>query len=325
MNRLYGCDLSRGTIHDFKCATAKYYSITKENILTKIVAGKLVHVDETHANIKGHGAYVWVLTNLEEVAYILTESREGEFIQKLLKEFRGVLVSDFYSAYDAINCPQQKCLIHLMRDLNDEILKNPFDTEMKSIVGGFAKLLKPMIDTIDRCGLRKASLGKHLIHVERFYEFLDGYDIKSETAFKCRQRFKKNRDTLFTFLHYDGIPWNNNNAEHAIKAFARLRDVIAGSSSKKGVEEYLTLLTVSQTCEYRGLDFLDFLRSGERNIETYSGQRREHSSKAMDVPSGRSEGVQFKVMRRTLSIRRIDGGSADGDDETQRRGVFGIS
>src|SRR5271167_4049014 len=30
-------------------------------------------------------------------------------------------------------------------------------------------------------------------------------------------------------------------------------------------------------------------------------------------------------MRSTLSIRRIDGGSADGDDETQRRGVFGIS
>jgi predicted nucleotidyltransferase len=37
------------------------------------------------------------------------------------------------------------------------------------------------------------------------------------------------------------------------------------------------------------------------------------------------EGVRFKVMRSTLSIRRIDGGSAGGDDETQRRGVFGIS
>jgi hypothetical protein len=41
----------------------------------------------------------------------LAESREGEIIQDLLKGFRGVLVSDFYTAYDAINCPQQKCLI----------------------------------------------------------------------------------------------------------------------------------------------------------------------------------------------------------------------
>jgi hypothetical protein len=34
--------------------------------------------------------------------------------------------------------------------------------------------------------------------------------------------------------------------------------------------------------------------------------------------------LRFKVMRSTLSIRRIDGGPADGDDGTQRRGVFGI-
>jgi hypothetical protein len=25
---------------------------------------------------------------------------------------------------------------------------------------------------------------------------------------------------MFTFLDFDDIPWNNNNAEHAIKAFA---------------------------------------------------------------------------------------------------------
>ncbi|MGB6396515.1 MAG: hypothetical protein WBF73_12620, partial [Bradyrhizobium sp.] len=51
--------------------------------------------------------------------------------------------SDFYAAYDSIECPQQKCLIHLMRDLNDEILKNPFDQEAKLIALRFAALLKP--------------------------------------------------------------------------------------------------------------------------------------------------------------------------------------
>jgi hypothetical protein len=56
-------------------------------------------------------------------------------------------------------------------------------------------------------------------------------------------------------LNYDGVPWNNNNAEHAIKAFGRLRQVISGTSTKKGVEEYLTLLSVSETCEFSGIDF----------------------------------------------------------------------
>jgi len=55
--------------------------------------------------------------------YLYKPTREGEFLRELLKSFHGVLVSDFYSAYDAIECPQQKCLIHLIRDINQELLR----------------------------------------------------------------------------------------------------------------------------------------------------------------------------------------------------------
>ena len=49
----------------------------------------------------------------------------------MLRNFKGVLVSDFYAAYDAIDCPQQKCLIYFIRDLNDDLLKNPYDDGVK--------------------------------------------------------------------------------------------------------------------------------------------------------------------------------------------------
>ena len=104
-----------------------------------------------------------------------------------------------------------------------------------------------------------------------FLGFLETSEFRSEAALKCKQRFEKNRDTLFTFLRYDGVP--GNNAEHAIKVFARLRDVISGTSSKKGVDEYLTLLSVAETCEYRGLDFLKFLRPGEQDIDAFGKPR----------------------------------------------------
>lgn len=187
-------------------------------------------------------------------------------------------MSDFCAAYDAIECRQQKCLIHLMRDLNDEILNNPFDEEMKSIVSSFGALLKPIIETIDQRGLKKYFLRKHMAKVEKFYRFLDGSDFKSEAASKCKQRFVKNRDKLFTFLRCDGAPWNNNNAGHAIKAFARLRHVISGTSTKKGVDENLTLLSVAETCEHQGLDFLNFLRSGEEVLQTFADRSRRHRS-----------------------------------------------
>ncbi len=124
---------------------------------------------------------------------------------------------------------------------------------------------------------------KHLASVEKFYQFLDESDLKSETALKFKQRFDRNRDTLFTFLRHDGVPWNNNNAEHAIKAFARLRDVLSGTSTKKGIDEYLTLLSVAETCEYQGLDFLGFLRSGEKDVETFArGRRRYRRQKTVE-------------------------------------------
>jgi hypothetical protein len=81
----------------------------------------------------------------------------------MLKNFSGVLVSDFYAVYDSIECPQQKCLIHFIRDLNEELLKHPYDDGLKQLGGDFAGLLKPMVETVDRHGLKKYFLGKHRI------------------------------------------------------------------------------------------------------------------------------------------------------------------
>jgi hypothetical protein len=99
----------------------------------------------------------------------------------------------------------------------------------------------------------------------RFHEVFLG----NQDEIWSKQYNGKVRNKLFTFLDYDGIPWNNNNAEHAIKAFASLRKVIGGVSTEKGIREYLTLLSVCETCKYKGVSFLEFLRSGESDIDVF--------------------------------------------------------
>jgi len=131
-----------------------------------------------------------------------------------------------------------------------------------------------MVETIDRYGLKSHFLRKHIRDVDRFYKGLSRCAFQTEAAVKFKERIEKNRDKLFTFLSHDGVPWNNNNAEHAIKAFAMLRHVIGGITSEKGIRDYLVLLSICQTCKYRGLDFLDFLRSGEKDIEVFAETRR---------------------------------------------------
>jgi predicted RecB family nuclease len=288
LNQLFDFRLGHSAVNRQKERAAQFYEGTYEEILNKIVTGKLIHADETKISIEGKEAFVWVFTNLEEVAYYYTKTRESDFLHELLLEFRGVLVSDFYTAYDSMNCPQQKCLIHFLRDLNDDLLKQPFNEELKELVRDFAMLLKPMIETIDRFGLKAHFLRKHKVFVELFYKELSKRDYQSEIAIYYKKRFEKNRDKLFTFLDYDNVPWNNNNAEHAIKAFAALRKGIGGTSTEKGIREYLTLLSICETCKYKGVSFLGFLRSGEKDINVFI-KKGARVSKESSFPSRLSE------------------------------------
>ena len=65
------------------------------------------------------------------------------------------------------------------------------------------------------------------------------------------------------------VSWNNTCAEHAIKKFARFREEAAQSVKEEGLKEYLVLLSIYETCRYRGLSFFKFLRSKELDLETY--------------------------------------------------------
>jgi hypothetical protein len=59
-------------------------------------------------------------------------------------------------------------------------------------------------------------------------------------------------------------------AEHAIKAFASLRRVIDGTTTEKGLRDFLVLLSLCETCKYKNVDFLDFLRSGSKDIDDFA-------------------------------------------------------
>jgi hypothetical protein len=160
-----------------------------------------------------------------------------------------------------------------MRDINDDLYKQPFNDEMKEIGTQFGEVLRPIIESVDRFGLKARYLRKHQPAVNKFYQTLSRRDYQTEVAAGYVRRFEKNRDRLFTFLDHDGIPWNNNNAEHAIKAFVRLRNVIGGTSTAKGLREYLVLLSVCETCKCKGVSFLDFLLSEEASVDAFISKR----------------------------------------------------
>jgi hypothetical protein len=140
------------------------------------------------------------------VVYIYNDTREGDMIWSILENFRGVLVSGFYSVYDSIDCPQQKCLIHLIRDINDDLHKHPFDEDLGKIAQAFAGLLQPMIRTIDKRGLNKRFLSRYQGQIEKYYSWIRKAQFASEVSAGYQRRFSKYRN----FEHLRGLQAERN-------------------------------------------------------------------------------------------------------------------
>ena len=288
IEEVFGIRLSRSEVHMLKSLMALYYQTTYSNLLTGILAGNLLHVDETEVKLRFGKGYVWVFTNLEEVVFMYRPNREGEFLTNLLKGFKGVLVSDFYSAYDSLDCPQQKCLIHLIRDMNQELLNNPYDSEVQLITQPFGILLRAIVGTVDEHGLKKTHLQRHRREIAHFFQELSGQSFRSEAAESLRERLLKYKNKLFTFIDYDGVPWNNNNAENSIKRFAYYRENTVGNLIETGLNDYLVLLSICQTCRYKGVSFLKFLLSRGTDVDVYcQGKHKRQQSTDIEIyPEG---------------------------------------
>jgi predicted RecB family nuclease len=276
---LFGLRISHVYIHMIKAMLVAYYRPTTNSLMQRLLAGNVIHVDETEISLRYGKGYVWTLTNMEEVVYLYRPNREVGFLKKLLADFKGVLVSDYYGGYDGMACPQQKCLIHLIRDMNSDLRKNPFDDELKLLLSDFGTLLRGIVETIDRHGLAQNWLAKHKPEAMSFLDRLAVQEFCSQVAQGYKERFAKYRDRLFTFLDHTGVPWNNNNAEHAIKQFAHYREMADGAMVESGLNDYLALLSICVTCKYKGVNFLRFLASRERDIDAFVDHGRVASRK----------------------------------------------
>jgi hypothetical protein len=270
---LFGVGMSHSTPVNFLKSMAGYYAPTEQALLQAIRTSAFVHVDETRINIQGIDHYVWVFTDGKHVIFRMTDTREADIVCELLRGYQGVLVSDFYPGYDGVPCRQQKCLVHLIGDINDDLWKAPFDRELEAFALAVRDLLVPILQAVDRYGLKAWHLRRFERGVERFYgKHITGKEYASELTAKYQKRFQRYRESLFTFLRQDGIPWNNNMAERAIRQLAVQRK-ISGSFFKRAASDYLLLLGIAQTCRFQGKPFLKFVLSKAKDVDGFRRSR----------------------------------------------------
>ena len=87
-----------------------------------------------------------------------------------------------------------------------------------------------------------------------------------------QKRFDRYRDSMSTFLAQDGIPWENNMAERAIRHLTVQRN-ISGSFFKRSAGHYLLMLAIAQTCRFQEKSFLKFLLSRVTDVDLFRRTR----------------------------------------------------
>jgi len=267
--------VSLGFIPDSIQELGHYYAETEKTIMQRLLQSSFVHADETRISIQGVNQYVWVFTDGNYVIFKLTETREPTIVHELLEKYVGTLISDFYPGYDSAPCKQQKCWVHLIRNLNDDLLESPFDTELEFFALEVKNLIIPIMEAVQKYGLKKRNLYKFKQDIDRFYQrIINDKPYKYDLTKKYQKLFVRYHDSLFTFLEQDGMPWHNNTAERAIRHVAKQR-AISTSFHASVMKNYLVLLGIKQACRFQGKSFFKFLLSGETDLENFEARKRK--------------------------------------------------
>ena len=237
--------------HRLRALLLAWYLEIQEQALSSAV----LHGDETGWRVNGKTYWLWCFTNAESTYYMIDRCRGSPALNKFFKkEYHGVLVTDFWAAYNAVVCAhKQKCLPHLLRDLKR--------TTHYHHPGGdwpaFAKSLKRLIRDSLRLHKRRpqltpntfSSLRAHL--TTRLGKLLD-QPWEQKHARRLVKRLRRHRGELFTFLDHVGVPADNNHAEREIRPAVIARKNSYGNGSEDGALTQSVLMSVFRTLKQRG-------------------------------------------------------------------------
>ncbi|MEK6845920.1 MAG: transposase, partial [Nanoarchaeota archaeon] len=128
----YGIDLSGGGVHGILNRATELFGASYEAIKQNIRDGKVVYADETGWRVEGENWYAWAFVNDKVSLYTIENTRGGGIPQKILDGFKGVLSTDWYQAYNSVDCEKQKCGVHFLRQTHTLATEENATEEVKT-------------------------------------------------------------------------------------------------------------------------------------------------------------------------------------------------
>lgn len=230
----------------------------------------VLNADETGWRVEGKTWWLWCFAADDCTYYLLDRSRGHPALQRFfVEEFRGILVTDFWAAYEIVGRTKQKCWPHLLRDVQevDDGQQNGGDW------AEFAKKLRRIYGDAIRLAAARATMpdDEYQSKLARLHVRMVDVAVAAWTnphAQRLADRLHKYGEQLLTFVEFEGVPADNNRAEREVRPAVMMRKNSYGNQSERGALTRAVLMTVLRTLKKRGLDVLDTITAALRTLAT---------------------------------------------------------
>lgn len=252
--------VSEGALAQALQRMSEWLGVEMAVILKAIRSSPNIHADETGWKISGSNHWLWAFVNERLALYRITKSRGSKIPKEVLKDFKGILTTDFYAAYNMLTVRKQKCLVHLMREMHELFVKDQspgflkYYKRLKRIIEDALKL-KELHETLEPdCYQRRIKL------LEKRLFLWSCREHENKNLKRLSKRFLKHWLHLLTFLKEPGISSNNNLAERMIRPHVIIRNRSFQNRSEKASQAHEVLMSLLHTCTLQKRDAVSFFK-----------------------------------------------------------------
>ncbi len=258
---LAGLTITEGALAQALQRMSEWLKVESNVILAAIRASPLIHMDETGWNVSGVRHWLWAAVNKLLAYYRITRSRGAKVPKEILPEkYGGILVTDFYSAYNKLSGRKQRCLVHLEREMRRCFLRDQSEEYVK-----YHKILKRIVQ--DARALKKDrkrfSLKVYFKNVSLIRKRLLRWacrEHENKNLRRLAQRFMKHALEMLTFLEEPEVPADNNLAERMIRPHVIIRNRSFQNRSDRGAKAHEVMMSLLHTLRLRDKDPLAFFK-----------------------------------------------------------------
>ena len=253
LSTLYQLHLSLGGIVGVIYQVAGKAQKAVEAVRDRIRASPVVHADETGWREDGVNGYVWTFSTATE-RYFVRGRRDKGMVDRVLGDaFSGVLVSDFYAAYNHYEELKQRCWAHLLRDIHDLQELYPEDGGVRNWAGAVQELYQEAKSYSSPKEVERLAAKREF--EQRLMQICAPY-LKNEGAAQQRlcKRIERFLPELFVFVAYPEVPSENNAAERSLRHLVTSRKISCGTRSDQGTETKMLLSSLFGTWRAQGIN-----------------------------------------------------------------------